>query len=122
MSFTPRKAEFYNKSLWPTVKSHLYGRDLYFRTVRNVYRIHKGLPMNFNLRNFKESGKVNFTFRAVAQETFIPTNQKHNPVLCSDTSSMWNFWARFSDVISQGKAEVLSRNVGCFPRLSNSDH
>ena len=37
MSFTPRKAEFYNRSLWPTVKSDLYGRDLYFRTVRNVY-------------------------------------------------------------------------------------
>ena len=61
---------------------------------------------------------MNFTFRAVAQGTFISTNQKHNPVLCSDTSSVWNFWARFSDVISQGKAEVLSRNVGCLPRLT----
>ena len=28
-------------------------------------------------------------------------NQKHYPDLGSDTSSVWNFWARSSDVISQ---------------------
>ena len=30
------------------------------------------------------------------------TNQKHYPDLGSDTSSVWNFCARFSDVISRG--------------------
>ena len=29
------------------------------------------------------------------------TNQKHNPDLGSDTSSVWNFWSRSSDVISR---------------------
>jgi len=31
------------------------------------------------------------------------TNQKHYPDLGSDTSSVWNFCVRFSDVISRGK-------------------
>ena len=30
------------------------------------------------------------------------TNQKHYPDLVSDASSVWNFCARFSDVISRG--------------------
>ena len=30
------------------------------------------------------------------------TNQKHYPDLGSDTSSVWDFYARFSDVISRG--------------------
>ena len=30
------------------------------------------------------------------------TNQKHYPDLCSAASSLWNFCARFSDLISQG--------------------
>ena len=29
------------------------------------------------------------------------TNQKHSPDLGSDTSSVWNFWSRSSDVISR---------------------
>ena len=32
---------------------------------------------------------------------FASTNQKHYPDLGSDTSSVWNFCARFSDVISR---------------------
>ena len=38
-------------------------------------------------------------------ETHLPlgtTNQKHYPDLGNDTSSVWNFCARFSDVISRG--------------------
>ena len=31
----------------------------------------------------------------------VSSNQKHYPVLDSDTSSVWNFYARFSDVISR---------------------
>ena len=45
------------------------------------------------------------------------TNQNHYPELGSDTSSVWNFCARMSDVISWGKPVVASRNVGCFLRL-----
>ena len=33
---------------------------------------------------------------------FASTNQKHYPDLGSDASSVWNFCARFSDVISRG--------------------
>ena len=33
---------------------------------------------------------------------FASTNQKHYPDLASHASSVWNFCARFSDVISQG--------------------
>ena len=45
------------------------------------------------------------------------TNQKHYPDLDSNTSSVWNFCARFSDVISWGNPVVASANVGCFLRL-----
>ena len=45
------------------------------------------------------------------------TNQKHYPELGSDASSLWNFWARFSDVICVGKPVVAPPNVGCFLRL-----
>ena len=42
----------------------------------------------------------------------------HYPDLGSDASSIWNFCARFSDVIWRpGKPEVASPNVGCFIRL-----
>ena len=45
------------------------------------------------------------------------TNQNHYSELGSDTSSVWNFCARMSDVISWGKPVMASRNVGCFLRL-----
>ena len=45
------------------------------------------------------------------------TNQKHYPDLGSDASSLWNFCARFADVIWRGKPLVASPNVGCFRRL-----
>ena len=45
------------------------------------------------------------------------TNQKHYPDLDSNTSSVWNFCVRFSDVISWGNPVVASANVGCFLRL-----
>ena len=40
-----------------------------------------------------------------------PTNQTHDPDPGSDTSSVWNFCARLSDVI------IGVANVGCFLRL-----
>ena len=50
---------------------------------------------------------------------FASTNQKHYPDPGSDASSVWNFCARFSDVI-WGEAQVIaSPNVGCFLRLLN---
>ena len=45
------------------------------------------------------------------------TTQKHYPDLGSDTSSVWNFCARFPDVHLAGKPVVVSPNVGCFLRL-----
>ena len=33
---------------------------------------------------------------------FASTNQKHNPDLGSEESTVWNFCSRFSDVISRG--------------------
>ena len=48
---------------------------------------------------------------------FDSTNQKHYPDLGSDTSSVWNFCARFVDVIWQGKPVVTSPNVGSFVSL-----
>ena len=41
----------------------------------------------------------------------------NHPDLCSDASSVWNFCARFSDVISR-EPVVASRNVGCFLMLT----
>ena len=46
------------------------------------------------------------------------TNQRHYPDLSSDGSSVWNFGASFTDVISRGNQCRLSRNVGCFLTLS----
>ena len=54
----------------------------------------------------------------VPRKNFPSTNQKHYPDLGSDASSVWNFWARFSDVIFAVKPVVASLNVGCFLRLS----
>ena len=39
---------------------------------------------------------------AVPREKFASTNQKHYPDLGSQTSSVWNFCARSSDVVSRG--------------------
>ena len=45
------------------------------------------------------------------------TNQKHYPDLGSDTSSVWNFWARFLGVISRGNQLVASPNVSRYLNL-----
>ena len=37
--------------------------------------------------------------------------------LGSDTSSVWNFRSRSSEVVSREKAEVTSRKLDCFLRL-----
>ena len=52
------------------------------------------------------------------------TNQKHYLDLGSDASSVWNFCAGFSDVITREKPVVTSGNVGCFSRwqIQNSGH
>ena len=47
----------------------------------------------------------------------VTTNQKHSPDLGIDTSSVWNFCARPSAVISRARPVVMSQNVGCFLRL-----
>ena len=44
------------------------------------------------------------------------TNQKHYSGLGSDATSVWNFCARFPDVISR-EIMMASWNVGCFLRL-----
>ena len=49
---------------------------------------------------------------------FSSINQKHYPDMGSDASSVWNFCARFSAVISRGNQWwVASRNVGCFLKI-----
>ena len=45
------------------------------------------------------------------------TNQNHYQDLSSDTSSVWNFCARSTEVISRGNQRVSSWNVGRFLRL-----
>ena len=48
------------------------------------------------------------------------TNQKHYQDLSSDASSVWNFCARFSDVISRGNhASGGVANVGRFPQAKD---
>ena len=46
------------------------------------------------------------------------TNQKNYPDLGNGVLSIWNFCARFSDVIWQGKPVVTSPNVGCFSQVT----
>ena len=48
----------------------------------------------------------------------LSPNPKHYPDLGSDTTSAWNFCARFS---SSGKPEAASQNLGCFRRLPFSE-
>ena len=49
------------------------------------------------------------------------TNEKRYPDLGTDTSSVWNFCARFSDFISRGKPAVAPRYVGSFFRLRKKE-
>ena len=53
---------------------------------------------------------------------FTLTNQKQRSVSGSDASSVWNFCARFSDIISRGNQLVASPNDGCFLRLDSLTH
>ena len=48
---------------------------------------------------------------------FASSNQKHNPHPGSNASSVWNFCARFSDVISRGNQWWRRETAGCFLRL-----
>ena len=54
------------------------------------------------------SAEIPYWWRVATQIWVVPlvkfssTNQKHYPDLSSDASSVWNFWARFSDVVSRG--------------------
>ena len=45
-------------------------------------------------------------------ENFLQPIKSTTQIWGSDTSSVWNFCARFSDVI-RGKPVVASRNIGC---------
>ena len=60
----------------------------------------------------------------------ISTNQKHYPDLgTSETSSAWNFCARFPDVISRGSkrwcremSAIFSARLGVFLQLKKKTH
>ena len=54
---------------------------------------------------------------------FSSTNQKYYPDLSSDASSVWNFWARFSDVVSRGNRWWRGEMSGAFslPRRRKSN-
>ena len=55
-------------------------------------------------------------FWLVAQsEKFASTNQMHQPDLGSDSSSVWNFYARFSDVVSRGNQWWRQEMSAIFP-------
>ena len=55
-------------------------------------------------------------FWLVAQsEKFASTNQMHQPDLGSDSSSVWNFYARLSDVVSRGNQWWLQEMSAIFP-------
>ena len=49
------------------------------------------------------------------------TNQKHYSDICNDMSSVWNFCARFSDVISQGNQWWSLQMSAVFSGYSNSN-
>ena len=70
-----------------------------------------GLPAKWRLRNPEE-----FFWLVVPRGKFDSTNQKRYPDLGSDASSVWNFCARFSDVILRVNQEA-SPNMGFFLRL-----
>ena len=57
---------------------------------------------------------MTFHFPDLAAREIPSTNQEHYPDQGSDTSSVWNFCTRFSDVISRGNCR---ENVGRFLRL-----
>ena len=50
---------------------------------------------------------------------FDSTNQKHYPVLVSEPSSVWNFFARFSDVIWWGNQWQRRQMLALFSALLN---
>ena len=50
----------------------------------------------------KRVQKFHTDWLVVPRENFALTNRKHYPEVGSDTSSVWNFFSRCSDVISPG--------------------
>ena len=46
--------------------------------------------------------KLGSDYDGLSQTKFASGNEKHYPVLRSDTSPVWNIYSRSSDVISQG--------------------
>ena len=67
-------------------------------------------------RHYPDLG--NGSLLVVRRGKFASSNQKHYPDLGSDASSVWNFCARFLDVILGGK--MLNRYRTDHKRLSQS--
>ena len=73
---------------------------------------HFATPSVVSPRNdfWETSAEIPYWWRVTAQIWAVlligwskfSTNQKHYPDLGSEASSVWNFWARFSDVFSRG--------------------
>ena len=53
--------------------------------------------------------EVGSDYDGLSQTKFASGNEKHHPVLRSDTSPVWNFYRRSSDVISRETIGVVSR-------------
>ena len=87
----------------------------------DVSRCHHRFPHEMT-SDRETSAKIPYSWRVTFKITvvlligwkFPSTNHKHYPDLGSDASTVWNFCACFSDVISR---VVASHNVGCFVRL-----
>ena len=62
-----------------------------------------GFPAKGRLRNERRNSILMTQYSCRGGGKFASANQKHCPGLGSDTSSVWNFRARLSDVISRGK-------------------
>ena len=77
------------------------------------------------IKNGWEDHSGNFTINQNCQASLFlkvmhgrsTTIQKRFPDPGSDSSSVWNFCALFSDVIWGGKPVMASPNVGCFLRV-----
>ena len=64
--------------------------------------------------DFPDLGSASDWLRQISRAARQSEAQPRIVDLDSDTSSVWNFSACFSDIISRGNEEVASRNVGFF--------
>ena len=97
---------------------HSRGQHLCMRKERNsqrIFLVHQHGRRFIVLKH--QYGRRDVMWKRSIGWKFSSTNKRHYPDLGSDTSSVWNFCARFSDVISRENQSGWRREASAVFRL-----